>query len=167
MDFKGYRRKDGRFDIECTLLDTKGYDMSPPGSNRIIGTGSPVHDMSIRLVVSDQLVVEEVHACSDATPFGICSDAASALQVIKGQRIAPGWSAMVKERLGGRASCTHLVEMLVAMGTAVYQTVVPQNRMQGKDTEAFPLANKVNSCYAYSEDGPLVKFLSPGAWKRS
>lgn len=166
LDFRGYRRADGRFDIECTLLDTKGYDMTPPGGTRTVPSGEPVHQMAIRLVVSSQLVVEDVEASSDATPFGVCPDAVGSLAAIKGQNIGPGWTMRVKRQLRGATSCTHLVEMLAAMGTTAYQTIVPQNRMNGVETDEFPLEKKINSCYAYAEHRPLVQFLRMQHWKR-
>lgn len=166
LDFRGYRRDDGRFDIECTLLDTKGYDMTPPGGTRTVPSGEPVHQMAIRLVVSNQLVVDDVEATSDATPFDVCPEAVSSLAAVKGLKIGPGWTLTIKRRLGGATSCTHLAEMLVAMGTAVYQTIVPHNRMNGVETEGFPLEKKVNSCLAYSEHGRLVNFLRMQHWKR-
>lgn len=167
MSFRGYRRKDGRFDIECTLLDTKGYDLSPPGGTRTVSTGEPVHQMAIRLLVSDQLVVEDLEACSDATPFDICPEAVASLAVVKGLKIGPGWTMKIKRRLGGGKSCTHLAEMLVAMGTAAYQTIVPHNRMHGQETDGFPLEKKVDSCYAYAAHRPLVQYLRMQHWKRS
>lgn len=166
MSFRGYRRKDGRFDVECTLLDTKGYDMTPPGGRRTVLSGEPVHQMAIRLVVSNQLVVDEVEASSDATPFDVCPEAVGSLTAIIGLKIGPGWTMTIKSRLGGAASCTHLAEMLVAMGTAAYQTIVPHNRMNGVETDGFPLEKKVNSCHAYSEHGHLVNFLRMQHWKR-
>jgi hypothetical protein len=166
MTFRGYRRKDGRFDIECTLLDTKGYDMSPPGGTRTVPSGEPVHHMSIRVIVSDQLVVEDVEASSDATPFDICPEAVASLAAVKGLKIGPGWTMTIKRRLGGAEGCTHLVEMLAAMGTAAYQTIVPYNRMHGVETDGFPLEKKVDSCYAYAAHRPLVQYLRMHYWKR-
>jgi hypothetical protein len=49
--------------------------------------------------------------------------------------------------------------MLIAMGTAAYQTVVPYNRINGYQTEAFPLEKKENSCYAYAAERPLMRQL--------
>lgn len=70
-----------------------------------------------------------------------------------------GWTWTIKRRLAGAASCTHLAEMLIAMGTAAYQTVVPFNRMNGRETEGFALAKKVDSCYAYAAERPLMRRL--------
>jgi hypothetical protein len=161
IDFRGYRRDDGLFDIECRLVDTRGFDVQPPGSTKTVVAGDPMHDMSIRLLVTDDLEVRAIEACSDATPFEICPEAAGTLQAVKGLRIGPGWSRAIKERLGGVASCTHLAEMLVAMGTAAYQSIVPYNRIHGKETDGFELEKKIDSCFAYAAEGPVVRRLFP------
>lgn len=157
LHFRGYRRVDGLFDIECTLVDIKGMDIPLLGTQRIVPAGEPVHAMRIRLALTGQLVVAQVEASSDATPYDICPEAAATLQAVKGLKIGPGWTQAIKERLGGAASCTHLAEMLIAMGTAAYQTVVPYNRLHGTDTDGFELAKKIDSCYAYARTRPLVR----------
>ena len=45
------------------------------------------------------------------------------MRVIVGERIRGGWSMMVKAKLGGAAGCTHLMELLIPMATAAYQTL--------------------------------------------
>src|SRR5512138_3830632 len=72
MDFRGYRRDDGLFDIECTLLDTKGMDVPLLGVSRVVKAGEPMHDMAIRMCVNDDLEVVDIEASSDATPYTIC-----------------------------------------------------------------------------------------------
>ena len=39
LDFNGYVRSDGLFEIECTLLDTKGMDVPLLGSQRVVAAG--------------------------------------------------------------------------------------------------------------------------------
>jgi hypothetical protein len=159
IDLHGYRRADGAFDIEGRLVDTKGYDQPLLGSDRVVPAGEAVHDMSVRLTVSEQLVVLAVAASSDATPFAICPEAASTLQAVVGLRVGPGWTQAIKQRLGGVKSCTHLAEMLITMGTAAYQTVVPYNRLHGAETDGFQLEKKVDSCYAYAAGRDVVRHL--------
>jgi hypothetical protein len=119
--------------------------------------------MTIRLTVSAQMEVLAVDAASDVTPFDLCPEAVASLQAVRGLRIAAGWTQAIKERLSGAASCTHLAEMLIAMGTAAYQTVVPYNRMHGAETAGFQLQKKVGSCYAYAAERPLVRRLGLAA----
>ena len=88
--------------------------------------------MSIRMRCRRDLEVVAIEAVSDATPYDVCPEAAASLQTVVGMKIGSGWTYAIKRRLVGAASCTHLAEMLIAMGTAAYQTVVPYNRLNGK-----------------------------------
>jgi hypothetical protein len=163
LDFHGYRRADGCFDIECTLLDTKGMDVPLLGTGRVVAAGEAMHRMAIRMTVTSDLEVVALEAVSDATPYDICPEAAASLQAVVGMKIGAGWTYMIKRTLVGAASCTHLAEMLIAMGTAAYQTVVPYNRLQGRETEGFALEKKVDSCYAFAAERPLIRLLQPKA----
>ena len=80
-------------------------------------------------------------------------------------KIGAGWTYAIKRHLVGAASCTHLAEMLIAMGTAAYQTVVPYNRLNGKETPGFTLDKKVDSCYAYAAERPLIRHIISQAAK--
>ena len=75
LDFYGYLRSDGLFEIECTLVDTKGMDVPLLGSQRIVAAGDPMHRMSIRMAVSPDLEVVAIEAVSDATPYDVCPEA--------------------------------------------------------------------------------------------
>lgn len=157
LDFRGFHRADGSFDIEGRLIDTKGVDVPLLGTGRVLQAGEAVHDMTIRLRVSADLEILAVEACSDATPYDVCPQAVAGLQAVRGMRIGAGWTWTVKRQFAGAAGCTHLAEMLIALGTAAYQTIVPYNRLHGRDTAAFPLEKKENSCYAYAADGVLMR----------
>lgn len=159
LDLHGYRRDDGLFDIEATLLDTKGMDVPLLGTGRVVAAGEPMHRMAIRMRLSPDLEVVAIEAVSDATPYDVCPEAAASLQKVVGLRIGGGWTMTIKRQLAGAASCTHLAEMLIAMGTAAYQTIVPYNRLHGQETDGFALEKKVDSCYAYAAERPLVRSL--------
>lgn len=159
LDFRGYLRRDGLFEVECTLLDTKGMDVPLLGSERTVAAGEPMHRMSIRMALTGDLEVAAIEAVSDATPYDVCPEAAAGLQAVVGMKIGSGWTYAIKRRFVGAAGCTHLAEMLIAMGTAAYQTVVPYNRLHGRETEGFALEKKVDSCYAYAAELPLMKLL--------
>src|SRR5258708_33648329 len=90
IELQGYRRVDGLFDVEARMIDTKTHELTL-GSGRIVPPGEPVHDMSIRLVVDEDLNVIDVVASTDASPFGICPEATATLQSMKGVRIGAGW----------------------------------------------------------------------------
>ena len=59
------------------------------------------------MTVDSEYTVRAIEAASDVTPYGICKEAENTLSVLVGERLVRGWSAKVKERLRGAASCTH------------------------------------------------------------
>src|SRR5450759_2517490 len=108
---RGYRRADGLYDIEGRVVDTKAVDFQLIGATMPVPAGTALHDMWVRMVVDEQFIVRDVIAVSDAIPFAVCREAAPTLTALIGAQIKPGRSALVKERLSGVKSCTHLMEL--------------------------------------------------------
>jgi hypothetical protein len=156
IECRGFRRDDGLWDIEGRIVDTKtqGYH------SRFVGEVKPghvLHDMSVRMTVDENLVVRDIVAVTDVAPYRICPEAASAMDCLKGLRIASGWTAEVRNRLGGAVGCTHIVELMGPVATTAYQTLV-EIRLSGPDkTDASGRPLKIDSCYAYGSDRELVR----------
>lgn len=170
IECRGYRRADGLWDIEGHLTDIKTYGFE----NQFRGTipaGEPIHDMWLRLTVDDRLLIHAIEAVTDASPFPACPSITPNFQRLKGLRIAPGFQRAVRERLGGTAGCTHLVDLLGPVATTAYQTVFPyrehQRRAAAPDAEARPLEEwgrkprLIDSCHAFASDGEVVKRYWP------
>ncbi len=165
ISMRSYRRSDGLFDIEARVVDTKSAPFLAPLAERALPAGEPIHDLWIRLVVDEWLVIHEALACSDATPFGICRQAPPTLAVLKGERIGAGWSRIVREKLKGAASCTHLMELLIPMATTAMQTLWPFTRDRPLKTDENGRPLKIDSCFAYSENREVVLKLWPQHYK--
>lgn len=160
IDCRGYRRADGLWDIEGHLVDTKGY----PFDNRFRGTippGTPLHDMALRLTVTDDLEIVAVEAVTDTGPYRACPAITPNFQRLVGLQIGKGWRRAVAARLGGVEGCTHLVELLAPLATAAIQTIWP---IRAREVEARgerasdpntppPL---LDSCHVYDRGGPVV-----------
>lgn len=164
FEFRGYRRADGLFDIEGHLTDAKTYGFKNEWRGEI-AAGEPVHDMWIRLTIDTDFLVHDIVALTEAGPYRICPDITPRFAAIKGQRIVSGWHVRTKELLGGVNGCTHLVEMLGAMGTVAYQTLWPFKAREPKAGED-PAAEQrrprlLDSCHAYASDGEIAKRLWP------
>lgn len=153
IDMRGYRRSDGLFDIEASLIDRKTADMHNNLGQRT-AAGDAIHHMLLRLVVDEELLIVDVAACTLSAPYAQCPEATLSLQRIKGLRIGAGWSKAVRERLGGAQGCTHLTELLTPLATVAYQSLWPVR--QAKATQA---TIKIDSCHAYAREGPLVQQL--------
>ena len=163
-EFQGYRRQDGLWDIEGRIDDQKtyGFDNEHRGH---VAPGEPIHEMAIRLTLDDRLVIQEVAATTEHSPYAVCPQVAPAYKAMVGVRVGPGWRQAIKQRLGGAAGCTHISELLMAMATPCYQTVFPvlsrERRAKSGESEDSLWPGLVDSCHAYASDGELVKRWLP------
>ena len=160
IDMKAYAREDGLYDIEAHLVDRKRYESVQFSSGDSRPAGQPIHDLSVRVTVDDDYVVRAIEAASDVTPYPLCKEAESTLQVIVGERIASGWSSKVKQHLRGAASCTHLMEMLIPLGTTAYQGIRSlQRAVNGKVGARAEV--RVDSCYSYGAHRAVIREFWP------
>jgi hypothetical protein len=166
IDIRFFQRADGLFEIEGRLLDRKSHPFHRFLPERDIPAGTPLHDILVRLVVDESLLVHDASATLAASPFEVCRGAANTLAPLKGLRIGAGWNKRVRELLGGAASCTHIVELLGPMATTALQGLAPQRmaRIQpGSDQHKL----RIDSCYAYGRDREVVARLWPNLHKKA
>ena len=152
----GWQRSDGLYEVEGRVTDRKPDDFTSPGGTKRVPAGEPIHDMGVRLVFDQDMVVHEVTTFTLASPYGDCTEGGRALQAMVGVRIAGGWSKEVRARLGGARSCTHLMELLIPMGTAAYQSLASLRIGQPDKLDAQGRPVKVDSCYAYGSARGVV-----------
>ena len=164
IDMRGWRRSDGLYEVEGRVIDRKPHVYKSPNGFKVVPAGEPIHNLGVKLVFDEDMLVHSVAAFTESAPYDDCFAAGQSLQAIKGLRIAGGWSSEVRRRLGGAQSCTHLMEILIPMGTAAYQslTVVRSARPQKINFEGVPV--KVDSCYAYAANRALVMRKWPSAY---
>ncbi len=162
IDLRFFRRDDGLYEVEGTLVDTKTHDFQRPLGRGPIPAGDPVHDMTLRLVVDGSLQVIDAVAFMRTTPFEVCQGAASTLAPLKGLKIGAGWNSAIRKLLPQDDTCTHLRELLGPMATTALQGTaverVQRMRQPGHEDEHRA---KVDSCYAYAAHRPVVAKLWP------
>ena len=156
IEVRGYRRHDALYDVEARITDTKSQAFKP-GDGAVVGAGTPLHDMWVRVVVDEDLTVHDAIASTDAAPYAICREATESLAQLKGLRIGPGWSAAVKQRLAGAKGCTHLTELLAPLATTAFQTLSPVRQALPMTVNARGRPAKIDSCYAYAGNREVVK----------
>ena len=129
--------------------------------------GIPLHDILIRLIADESLLIHDASATLAASPFDVCREAATGLAPLKGLRIGPGWNQRVRELLGGAASCTHIMEMLGPIATTVFQGLASQRlaRMTqpGNDVHKF----KIDSAMRTDGTGKCWRGYGPDLQKRT
>ena len=143
-------------------MDTKTHPFRRQLADGDLPPGTALHDIVVRMVIDEDMLVHDVQASMNATPFGVCSGASETLLPLRGLNIGAGWNKRVRELLGGAASCTHIVELLGPMATTAFQGLAPQRlaRLNAPGSES-ERAGKVNSCYAYGEQREVVARLWP------
>jgi len=161
IDLRGFRRSDGLYQVEGRLVDRKPRDFEPVSGGRFVAAGDAVHDMGVRLVYDDQMLVHAVQTFTQAAPYEPCSEGGRALQQLVGLRMARGWNQEVRNRLGGAASCTHLRELLGPMATVAMQSLSEVRRARPDQLDARGRPLKIDSCYAYGAGRSLVQRLWP------
>ena len=161
IDLQAYRRRDGRYDVDAHLVDTKPFPFQRPNTPEAIPAGGALHDFWIRVVCNESLLIEDIIVATDATPYPMCPEAAAALASVKGLRIGGGFQRAVRERLGGAKGCTHLMELLGPIGTAAFQALSPLRLAQPDRVDATGKPVKIDSCYAYASNRDVVRVRWP------
>ena len=164
-DFNGYRREDGLWDIEGRIRDSKSYGFDNAHRGRV-EAGEPVHEMEVRLTLNDGFEVVEAEATTHAGPFEICPAVTPNFARLAGLKVGPGWREAVRKRVGGVEGCTHIVEMIYAMATVAYQTMVPILSREGKMGSESKTGERkrpalIDSCHAFASDGEIVRHTWP------
>jgi hypothetical protein len=161
IDMRGYRRGDGLYELEGRVTDRKPGDYMLARGGRLVPAGQAVHDMGVRLVFDDHLVIQGVTTFTDAAPYDQCPEGGRALESLIGVRMTSGWSREVRSRLGGERSCTHLRELLIPMATAAFQALgdIRKDWPEALDESGRP--KKIDSCYAYGAQREVVRMVWP------
>ncbi len=164
LDMRAYKRDDGLWDIEGHLVDTKPFAYVMIDSSR--APDEPIHDMWLRLTVDRDFVVREAEAFMDVGAHFLCNDVSPAFAALAGLRIGAGWNRAVRERLGGRRGCTHLVEMTAQLATTAMQAIWAEDEADqaaAGDAHELP-SGMLDSCYAYRRESEYLRRYFPDHW---
>tara|TARA_B100000963_G_scaffold317484_1_gene297957 strand:- start:21 stop:572 length:552 start_codon:yes stop_codon:yes gene_type:complete len=165
ISLKGYVRYDDLFEIEAELIDTKNYDFQNHDRGTI-KTNEPIHQMKIKLVLDENLLILDAEAKTENSPYSICKNANSNFQKIIGLQIKSGWKREVTKLIGGTNGCTHITELLSSVATAAFQTIYPykskknnKNKIKINQDQKKPLL--LGTCHAFNTKSEVVRKLWP------
>ena len=165
IDYRGYEREDGLFDIEAHMTDTKTYEFQ----NKWRGTvpvGQPLHEMLLRITIDDSFTIRDIEAATENSPFQMCPEITPNYKALIGIQMGPGWRKAIRMKVGGVNGCTHLTELLFPMATVAMQTVWPLKAHRRKKADSDVGKSKtrpvvLDTCHAWSTDSPVVKDNAP------
>ncbi len=157
---RGYKRADGLWDIEGSIVDSKTYSFSNHDRDGV-AAGEPVHHMVARLTVDDDLVVQAAEVDTLAGPYTMCGDITPRYGDLVGAKIGPGWRKDVYKRVGGIAGCTHITDVLTGpLAVTAYQTIVPRRRRMEAEAPVKTLGKPpriLDTCHAFARGSEVVK----------
>jgi hypothetical protein len=156
---QGFRRKDGLYDIEGHLRDTKSYDRASHGV--VVKAGEPIHEMILRITIGTDFVIRDARAIPVVVPYaGHCDAITPKYGQLIGMKLAAGFMRDIKQMFGKTQGCTHFTELIGAVATAAFQTMSEEINASDS-TQPFQL----DGCHALRTDGPLVKAFHPKWFK--
>jgi hypothetical protein len=149
----GYLREDGLWDIEGSIVDTKSYDYDT--SERIVVSGTPMHNMFLRLTLDDGLLIRDAVAHTEDAPFSLCQQSNPLYRQLIGMRVmGDGFSRKVREMFRGTCGCTHITDLIGPVATTAYQTIATWLYEQnGRPADPRML----DICFSFDRDGEVVK----------
>lgn len=135
----------------------------PNGEIRPPGT---VHHMMIWMEVKGpNLVIEDIEVEMPTIPYQVCLETQGCLDRLKGMPIVTGFTAKVKDLIGGVNGCCHLLSLLTAMAPAAVQGIwsaVIQQPIEQEMVLDMAFNRVKNTCWVWREDGPLIKEWKEG-----
>jgi len=159
--YECFRRPDGLFDIEGHLTDVKDHDYELLTGVRVAGT--PVHDISARIVIAKDGVIHAIEVTFDAMPYpSACDQISSAYGKLVGASLLHGFRKALYDAMGGVRGCSHVTEMLSHAPTAAIQMFAGLRREIEPD-EARPF--QLDRCHALETTTENVRRYYP-QWYR-
>ena len=162
VQVEGFLRDDGLWDVEASLIDDKpyAYDDFERGRRQ---PGEPVHKMSIRLTVDDDLVVRDAAAAMDDVPYPTCNDVPPRIEALIGMKLGGGWRNAVRERIAKRQACTHLLELIGPAITTLFQSMSAKSFEDASGSRKAPTQKPyfIDGCWSWRSDGPALKKFFP------
>lgn len=164
IEYRGYHRDDGHWDIEGHLRDTKAYPQRM--REQLLQPGEAVHDMEVRVTIDDAMTIVDIHAAMRSAPFDVCPQAEVPVRQLIGATLGRGWRRALDEAIGSTRGCTHLRELLFGTATAAFQTLgayrdhLRQQRGEPEPVSATP-PFYMGGCMSWDFDGPVVARVAP------
>ncbi|VTU45754.1 hypothetical protein SRS16P2_00309 (plasmid) [Variovorax sp. SRS16] len=165
---EGFRRDDGLWEVEASLVDTRTYE-SPTPFRPPVPAGGKFHEMWVRFAMDDARALREVEVRIDSHPFPECPGAVPNFQRLVGLRLGAGFHRELQARVGGEAGCTHVLTLFQTMATVAVQTLSSQirwndraaaERVYGVPPDGGP-PPVVGACLGYGRSGEMVRRIYP------
>lgn len=163
-----FLRDDALWEIEGYLIDTRSYDHETRWRGKL-PRDTPIHDMRMRIVFDDDLVIRDIEVAIDAAPYpDVCPQAVANYRHLVGQRLGKGFMQLAQQYVGKTAGCTHQNVLLQAMNTTAtrtYNTHAAYKAEGGAEQAGMPEGKLspviLGTCHSLRSDSPVVAHYWP------
>ena len=154
-----FLREDGLWDIEASLLDTKGKDFSL--SSGVCLKGEPIHNMTLCVTIDKEFNVLEAKVKAKSVPYqGHCEKIEPDYEKLVGLNLGRGFRSAIKELFSGISGCSHITELCSVLPTVAIQGFAGEVIMV-KEPADGQMPFQLNGCHALRTDGEAVKKYHP------
>ena len=130
INYVGYRRADGLWDIDGHFVDRRTVDCPCVDRGGMIRAGETFHEMLLTLTVDDDLVIHSLAVKIDKHPYKQCPAAEAVFKNAEGLQISSGFSKELRRRIPEKLACTHLFSLLIGAAGAAFQTLAQVRMMK-------------------------------------
>ncbi|RJP80079.1 MAG: DUF2889 domain-containing protein [Desulfobacteraceae bacterium] len=159
IEIATYECKEGGIIVQAELKDNRlqpYYKFNGEKSSPHL-----VHHMIIRMhVYGPTLLIKAIEAEMPGIPREDCIQTRKSLDIVTGMSIAPGFTAKIKQTLGGANGCSHLTTLLLAMAPAAVQGYWAHFARKPLPKKLSPdIMNQylIDTCWVWRKDGKLAK----------
>jgi hypothetical protein len=126
--------------------------------------------MRARFTIDIDLAIHAADAAMPAHPFATCIEAVPPVGGLVGRSVATGFRRAIEETMGRTAGCTHIRELLLAMGTTAYQTISSWREQHMPELGAPKTKDGerpffLDQCRSWAEGSPVVARYFPLFYK--
>lgn len=124
-----------------------------------------IHHMEVILLIkSDPLRIEDAEADMIHVPMPECRTTLDTVEKLKGLEIRSGFSKHIRDIMGGKAGCTHLSQLVLAIGQEIVHGWLTHKRKEyspaPKNFDNFDEKKfLIDSCRMWTKNGPKMKNL--------
>jgi hypothetical protein len=165
-----YRVDDETIMMEGVLNDDRLIQSYSMAKGTVIDPGV-VHAITIRLLIRGAgMIIDDVEVEITHVPREACRETLEALKPLIGQRIAPGFTELIKKTFGGARGCAHQNALLLAMASAAVQgfwTNRAGKPLSIQEARKMDPRFLIDTCWVWRADGPLVKELEKALQEQS
>jgi hypothetical protein len=163
ISIAAFARDDGLWDLDAQITDIKTRDSDLASGKR--PSGSPIHDLSLRITIDTNMTIVAAEAVSDAVPYpGFCNTIGPDYTKLIGLNLLRQFRFGVNERLAGIKGCTHINGLAHLLPTAAIQAFagdVIDTRDGADDTNLSEKPFQLDRCHALRVDGLAVAQYYP------